>query len=183
MNCTNYITGNTALHEAIKNMRGGIQVFEEMFCILQKYDVDLEVESESGYPALYLAIFLRQDEAAAILIRHGVNVNPVFHDNPCRHSCEMFTSDLFNWVLHRGNYHLLELITYAGYNIRNAHIPKTTTHPIEKWIVHLQSNPMRLCDLCRIKVRAQFKSKVYEMVSRLPVPPAIKTFLKLEDIN
>ncbi|KAL0273884.1 UNVERIFIED_CONTAM: hypothetical protein PYX00_006458 [Menopon gallinae] len=183
VNYTNYITGNTALHEAIKNMRGGTQVFEEMFRIFQEHDVDLEVESESGYPALYLAIFLRQDDAAAILIRHGASVNSVFHNNPCKYNYEMFTSDLFHWVLHRGNYQLLELFIHAGYNIRNAHIPKTTTHPIERWIVHLQSNPMRLCDLCRIKVRSLFKSKVYKMVSRLPVPPAIKTFLKLEDIN
>lgn len=122
---------------------------------------------------MYDAINNKFDDAAAILIRHGADVNRL-------HS---FHINLFFCVVNRGNRFLSELFIYAGYKVCNIIVPCEPTTPLEKWIAYIKINPLRLSDLCRINVRTRFKSKVYEKVSALDLPSAIKTFLKLEDIN
>lgn len=174
MNCASIVTGHTALHEAVENIRGGIHLFEEMFSVLQEYDVNLEAESESGYTPLNLAINKKQDEAAAILIRHGADVN---HPEAAHYLGMLFC------CLVRDNRYLCELFVYAGYDIHKLQLSYRTPSATSKWILELQTTPMRLCDLCRIKLRRHFKSKVYEKVSVLPLPSVVKTFLKLEDIS
>ncbi|KAK6623300.1 hypothetical protein RUM43_009152 [Polyplax serrata] len=173
INSTSYVTGNTPLHEVIRNMSGGCHKFNQMFSILEEFNVDLEVESDAGYTSLCLALYKRFDEAAATLIRHGADVN-----HPHIHHLNLFTQ-----LLLLGNRFLSELFIFAGYRFRDIQLSNEPTTPLERWMSELKINPMKLCDLCRIAVRTQFKSKIYEKVSALVLPSAIKTFLKLEDIT
>lgn len=172
INCTSYVTGNTSLHEIASCTNGRHHKFNEMFSILQEFNVDLEAESDAGYTALYLAINRGFDSAAGTLIRHGADVNHV----------RITQLNLFSYLLHRGNRFLSELFVYAGYRFRSVQLPAEPSTPLLRWISHLKINPMKLCDLCRIQVRSQLKSKVCEKISALVLPSTIKTFLKLEDV-
>lgn len=145
-----------------------------MFSILQEFNINLEAESESGYTALNLAVNRKEDEAAAILIRHGADVN---------HPEASHYLGMLLCCLVRENRYLCELLVYAGYDFHKLRITSLSPSKTGKWIMELQANPMRLCDLCRVKIRTQFKSKVYEKVEALTLPSVIKTFLKLEDIT
>lgn len=171
VNSVNYVTGNSPLHEVIANMHSGSQSFDDMFSVLQEYDVNLNLESEWGTTPLSIALVHKLYDVAATLIRHGADVNNIHVS---------ILPDMFSYVLLRGNFFLTELFIYAGYKIREGLPPSSP--PIERWISQFKSNPMRLSDLCRICLRSLFKSKVYEKVAALNLPPVIQTFLKLEDI-
>ncbi|XP_066992541.2 ankyrin repeat, PH and SEC7 domain containing protein secG isoform X2 [Anabrus simplex] len=185
VNYPNSLTGSVPLHEATEYIRQSqYGTFELMFNMFRSYGALLNVRTcTGGDTPLFRAILLERDKAAALLIRHGTDVN----------MCDVESCVVDNLTLarKRKNFPLVRMIVYAGFDLQNytndvkpvADTSLLNTDTMKGWLTYMKYNPMRLTDLCRILIRKKMGEKVYEKVSQSYLPYTLKRFLLLEDIE
>ncbi|XP_075213422.1 uncharacterized protein LOC142319717 isoform X2 [Lycorma delicatula] len=180
VNVGNGITGSTPLHEAVQNIRdSNYPVLERFVRVLQKYGASLDRESWTARDtALTRALHLERYKAAALLIRIGANVNKCSDTG-------VFIFDNLLIARSKKQFPLVQMIVYAGYNLRNCSLVLPSSHyvkAIDDWIHYMRTNPMQLTELCRLRIRQDVGDQISMVVNTLQIPRSLKQFLMLEDI-
>jgi ankyrin repeat protein len=185
VNYPDALTGSTPLHEAVEFIGDSkYSTFESMFHILRSYGANLNVQTcTGGDTPLFRAILLEKDKAAALLIRHGTDVN----------LCDVEACVVDNLCLarKRSNFHLAQMIVYAGFDLQHCTPdlkppPESTTLSLDNlrdWLTYMKFNPMRLTELCRLVIRAQLRERVYEKITSSYLPLTLKKYVLLEDLD
>ncbi|KAJ4431835.1 hypothetical protein ANN_20440, partial [Periplaneta americana] len=185
VNYPNALTGSMPLHEAVEFIRESkYPTFESMFHILRSYGAVLNVQTcTGGDTPLFRAILLEKDRAAALLIRHGTDVN----------LCDVEACVVDNLCLarKRNNFHLAQMIVYAGFDLRHctpdiqplSDSSSLALDNLRDWLTYMKFNPMRLSELCRLVIRVQLGERVYEKIMSSDLPLTLKKYVLLEDID
>ncbi|CAL4058633.1 unnamed protein product, partial [Meganyctiphanes norvegica] len=177
-NYPNGLTGTTPLHEAVEGTRDAqFADFETVFYLLHAHGARLDVETVmTGDTPLYRALLLEKNKAAALLIRQGCNSN-----HPTPHT----TPDYLHMASLRGHAPLATLLVLSGFNLWAAtwlsasHTPGTLMHTLNK----LRCSPLKLSDICRIRIRRQLGERVEATVKAASLPPRVTNFLMLQDVD
>ncbi|KAK7873669.1 hypothetical protein R5R35_013209 [Gryllus longicercus] len=180
--CVNYansLTGSLPLHEAVDYIRPSqSETFEAMFKLFLTHGAALDVQTCTGGDSpLFRAVLRERPQAAAILIRHGADVNVCSNV-----SCVV---DILTLALMRDNFPLVRMLVYAGFNLQK-NLPDTVPQAavsINAWLHHMRKNAMRLTDLCRISIRRMLRTNLCSKISRLYLPVSLKSYLMLEDVT
>ncbi|GLH12594.1 Ankyrin repeat and KH domain-containing protein mask [Gryllus bimaculatus] len=180
--CVNYansLTGSLPLHEAVDYIRPSqCETFEAMFKLFLTHGAALDVQTCTGGDSpLFRAVLRERPQAAAILIRHGADVNVCSNV-----SCVV---DILTLALMRDNFPLVRMLVYAGFNLQK-NLPDTVPQAavsINAWLHHMRKNAMRLTDLCRISIRRMLRTNLCSKISRLYLPVSLKSYLMLEDVT
>lgn len=173
------------MHEAVEFIHESkYSTFESMFHTLRSYGAVLNVQTcTGGDTPLFRAILLERYRAAALLIRHGTDVN----------LCDVGACVVDNLCLARtqNNFRLAQMIVYAGFDLQHCtpdlQPPLKSTSlsldNLQDWLMYMKFNPMRLTELCRLVIRAQLGERVYEKITSLYFPLTLKKYVLLEDID
>jgi len=185
VNYPNALTGSLPLHEAVEFIRDSkYSTFESMFHILRSYGAILNVQTcTGGDTPLFRAILLEKDKAAALLIRHGTDVNLC--------DVEACVVDNLRLARKRNNFHLAQMIVYAGFDLQHStpdlKPPRKSNSlsldSLRDWLTYMKFNPMRLTELCRLVIRAQLRERVYEKITSSYLPLSLKKYVLLEDLD
>ncbi|XP_072936576.1 uncharacterized protein [Epargyreus clarus] len=174
INTCNSFTGINALHVLVESIDCPKE-FEEVLVFLLKHKIDMNATSLTGDTALNRALLLQRDHAAMMLIRHGANVNAGdLHSRGIDNlsiASKRRTPNLASMLLKAGHCPLMSDATIVLK-------PESTA----LWVFNACRNPLRLADLCRIRIRLLCKNKpMFAHIDALPLPSSLKKFLMMED--
>ncbi|KAG0727620.1 Ankyrin repeat domain-containing protein 50 [Chionoecetes opilio] len=177
-NYPNGLTGTTPLHEAVEGTRDAQFVdFSTVFSLLCSHGAHLDVETiTAGDTPLYRALLLEKNKAAALLIRHGVNVN---------HRTPTATPDYLHMVAVRGNSSLATLLLLAGFSLWSAEWLSGIFTPgtLMSRLAAVRLQPLTLADLCRIHIRQWFGERLQVSLEASSLPARVVRFLMLENVE
>lgn len=190
-NFSNGVTGSTPLHEAIENIRDcDHTILEAMFELLVRYGANMDaVTWSSGDTPLNRALVLMWYPAVALLLRQGADPNkcdkrPVFLSYSSVY-------DNLGLARRRRKLGVIQMLVYAGYDLQHK-TPDLTypedwslvdTRTIRGWLTSVKYNPMSLLQLTRLRLRKYFGVNIGAFVHNAPLPPSVKSYLMLYDID
>ncbi|XP_063233908.1 ankyrin-3-like [Bacillus rossius redtenbacheri] len=182
VNYPNALTGSTALHKAVEYaFESNFSAFESLFALLKSRGAGLNVRTcTGGDTPLFRAVLMKRYRAAALLIRHGTDVN-LYDAGVC-------VVDILFLARKRRHAALARMLVYAGFDLQRftPDLPPPRDAPpdgLTAWLLHMKHSPLRLVDLCRLVLRRAAGEHVYERVRALHLPASLKTFLLLEDMD
>ncbi|KAG8232646.1 hypothetical protein J437_LFUL012606 [Ladona fulva] len=214
VNYPNGLTGSTPLHEAVESSQTAeFNTFFAMFCALRGLSSGEEspyslfdhkasspfvacLDSEtvtSGDTPLSRALLLKRHRIAALLIRHGCDVN----HGGVYSSWGAPTGDHLSIAKARGLVNLVRLLVKAGFHLNNVKwLPKFQSNQstsnqdgaqdhdaITLWLMEAKHNPQPLVDICRLVIRRRLRDRVAFSIANSGLPKPLKMFLMLEDIG
>ncbi|XP_046402376.1 ankyrin repeat and KH domain-containing protein mask-like [Ischnura elegans] len=206
VNYPNGLTGSSPLHEAVESSQTALfSSFLSMFSVLRgdgapfsslSYKntvarLDTETVTTGDTP-LSRALLLKRHQIAALLIRHGCDVN----HGGIYSSWGAPGGDHLSIAKARGLVNLVRLLVKAGFDLSKASwlpdykaLQSTSNQEVSDvdaitiWLLEAKHNPMPLVDLCRLIIRKRLGDKVAYAVSSSGLPKPLKMFLMLEDID
>ncbi|XP_050361649.1 serine/threonine-protein phosphatase 6 regulatory ankyrin repeat subunit B [Nymphalis io] len=176
-NSCNSITWCNALHTAVDNIDCSKE-FEDILISLLDHNIDLNYAALIGDTALSRALLRSNDCAAALLIRHGADVN----------ACNLRICGLNNLEVacKKRTINLANLLIKAGHRIP-VHEPYTPMPDPNSTLHFLYTTclePLSLFDICRIRIRNRCGNMpLHRYIDALCLPKSLKRCLMLEDVD
>uniref|UniRef100_A0A1B6M0T1 SOCS box domain-containing protein n=1 Tax=Graphocephala atropunctata TaxID=36148 RepID=A0A1B6M0T1_9HEMI len=179
-NFTNSVTSKTPLHQAVR-VPSCDAMFQELLELLCQYNVDLDQADGVGLTPFIDALYCKNVNGAAALVRAGADVNKsctIPSSSPHLSSTLRLAIILPDSLVH--------LIVVAGLDLSKQEVPELPsvkdTKPIIGWVRHMKTNPRCLADWCRLKIRSYLGNRALVVIPTLHIPQSLKKFLLYQDI-
>ena len=147
--------------------------------VLIQLGVDMN-EMTRGWTALHVAAQRNHTDVLKVLIKHGCDVNMKDKDGNIPLNLALAQGHLENvqFLLQGGSeYNFKELVAQEYVQAQFSRNPE-----IEKLIRADVEKPKPLMELCRRKIRKVLGTKLPDGVKELPLPPRMKSFIKMTDV-
>lgn len=164
----------SALHVCVQEIRDPV-VFQQFLEMLISHRANLNLSSCQG-SALFYAIILGNLKGAALLVKHGCDVNS---------QDEHGYVDNLSLAKKHGNLDLVRLMVHAGFEMRNMSFELKSLRtgpedPVHDYLVEAKTNPLNLREICRIRIRRVLGRNLLAKVPLLPLPTIMFKYLALD---